>query len=615
MIPPNPPKDPHGHEELYQLINKAQKKQGFENIESLIGSIQAPTQIFHDFAAEPFTYVEPLLNLSKEQHRIVNCILTPIEISRTALRGGELLGNGASLIVHALHFQEAKNLLKQRESQLRLNPLDKDLSTLISKLRNYISVYFDDLKEKIADFSTTFLTVGLNVSSFVTEAMKEIHPLINYSIGWAFYLLDVLTSAISLWRAEKAKTTYDTWTQKVARNPRFINDAKKLLAQRQERLILKKIENMPFEDLKVMLQEKGLNVQVESLNEFKAKLDEEPFRREAVVKLLSAQDEKEEALLTSLRNGVQALADAKIKSEKKFFVFNYFRAGWDVGLSSLSATLVITLEALTLLGIISVATSAMAVPILTLFLGGWVLWGVGLYLFYKHRPNLFMSYVRGINLRLAFYQIPAKIRHLQWNQKKYEIEFLENKQKQYKKLENILRQKITLDRKAYPKKFHKALNQVCKDTVNKMKGLEIPAKEQYEETLNNILIQQKLYEKKIALAKSKELKIQKKLEWWHGKKGIITKLQNHLTNAGIKDFALSQRLLRNVKGVEIELSSLIKEEMSALDFSHDEELQAIFRNQMDIDLTKSQKVVLKQLKQFFKMDESDLLHFMKQKIH
>lgn len=554
---------PHGH---YMDHYPEKKDKGLADVEAVIAGVQTPANFVHDFVIEPYYYADPFLKLSKRQEKAINIGINAIEIPRTILQGVETVGSGAALIVQAVHVQETKQLLKIKEGQLRQNPLDHRLKIHVEKLRKYLAAQWEVLKNKIADFISIFLTASLNTISFVTDAFKGVIPRVNSVVCWAFYLLDVLTTAISLWRAQKAKTTHETWMVQIAKDQRTFQfqQAEALLHKRQERMILRKAEKLSFEELQTILEEKGVDFtenRISTFEDFKERLVDTTFRKEIVENFLDEEDEKRDTIQTMTRKGIQALADAKIRNEKKFFNFNLASSSINVVLASLSAAVAIILEALTFAGIVAITATTLAMPVLGLYILGWGVFAVGLYFFYKHRPNLFKCYLKGINLRLAIFQIPAKIRNLQLNGTKREIRDLEGRESL--KSKSIARLNVLRER---------------------------------------------------------EKVLSKKVNAWMGKGGIITKLHDQLREAGNKDFARENRLMNTVGNEKIDIAEVITENI--FDGGFDEETLRILKAKMGVDIKQIPRAAGKEdkekfigtLKEFFKMDEAEVLSFMKQKL-
>ncbi|QLH36206.1 MAG: hypothetical protein HWD61_08760 [Parachlamydiaceae bacterium] len=382
------------HYELNKMVDRHDQNKHYEEIEAILGTIQSPTQFLHDYAAEPYYYIEPLLNLSSKAKEAIYAVVTPIEAAKTALQGIELMGSGAALIVQAAQLQEAKCLLKTKEAQLQNDPLDENLRTSIVQLRSYISSQGNTIKEKVADFATLFCIVGLNTASFILEALKEARPFINYPMGWSFYLLDVLTASISFWRSQKAKSAHEVWMTQIAKNTRTFTQAEKLLKVRQERMIFQKVEKMSFEDLKTRLEITGFNFEnkgISSWESFLAKIEEDDVRKEVAAKLLTDQDEKEAAVNVMLRNSFQSLTQAKGENEKihpcefstidhlfsfVLFICSLCHCARSFGCCRSDSNCCFN-DCPAYSGI---------------FLLSWIVWGAGLYFFYRFRPNLFKCF-------------------------------------------------------------------------------------------------------------------------------------------------------------------------------------------------------------------------------
>lgn len=566
------------NKELQELIESHDQQALVEtHIEVIIEGIQRPTDILHD-AIEPYAHAEPFLNLGDDVTGPIERVINPIEISRTFLQGIELIGNGAELIEQAARVQETRHLLEKKEKQLQENPKDKQLQNYIVRLNNYLAIQLESLKEKIVKFSSTFATVSLKTTRFIIRTVEGVvMPFVNSPIGWALSFLDVISEAIALWRAEKAKTTHDVWMLQMAKDPRTFKQAEDLWIKRQERMISRKSE-----------------------------------------------DQREDTILVMTRNAIQALAEAKVKNERKFFDFKLNKTKVSLTLACLSAIITVTLEALALTGVIAIAASTLAMPGLGFFILGSVLAGIGLYFFYKHKPNLFKCFVRGVNLRLAFLQIPAKIRTLQQMKKKDEIKKLEVRSARYKELEGLLHQKEALDHASFPKELYKILEKLHKETAKKVEGFEsLGTPEQMKKILEQLEERKHKYLKKMEEVKKSEQELNQKLEKWIGKDGIVTKLQDQLKEAGNKDFALANHLVTTAENKSLNIPMVIVEKIldPKFDFDFDEETLKILKEKMGIDIKQQllqgkmdKENLIYNLKEFFKMNDSQLLYFMKRRL-
>lgn len=614
------------YERMYNELERLMKKEDTtktleEKVKAVLGTIQVPVEILHTFATHPYQHAEPFITLTEDIKGSIQTIVSPIEKTRTLLQGVELLGNGAALIVLSVHCQAVKKLFKEIEMQLEQDPLNEQLGIYVTEMRNYLDDLEESLNEKIVSFSASFSTVGLKTSYYILSATEQVAAFAKHSVGWSLTFLDVLWESISLWRAQKAETTHEAWMIQIAKDQRTFQQAEDLLVKRQERMILSKAEKLTFEELSATLREKGIHFEGKNSAAFKFQLSDPVFRKEIMDKFIDANDTKEDTINVMTRNAIQSLAEVKIRNEKKFFDFKLTKSKFGLSLACISSALTIALEVLAITGVIAVAASTLALPGLGFFIFGATMTGVGLFFFYKYKPNLFKCFLKGVNLRLAFYKIPAKIRSLQLHRKKYEIKVLEITSARYEELEGLLRKKETLN-KPFPKEFRHVLEKLRKDIdkkIDEFEGLDEKAQLQLIEEVKN---KKDSYIKKIEAARKREDELIEKVDSWVGEEGKITKLQEKLIEAGNKDFAIANRLVSTAQNENMNIPMIIVEKIFDANFDFDNETLKILREKMGINLMEiplrlgeaDKEELIKKLKKFFKMDDEDLLAFMKKQL-
>lgn len=609
------------HEELENLIERESRRHSFNsNVDAIVKGAKKPTQLIH-FAMAPYHRTSPLLDIPEHIHTTVEGGMLPVKILSTALDAVELVGRGSDLLEQAAHVGEANQLLEEKKTQLQETPNDKELQSYVKRLNNYLKVQKDSLRDKIIDFSIDFAGVSLESTRFVVKAAESfVLPFVKTSLGWALSFLDVVSEIINFWRVQEAKSTHEVWMVKIREDQHSLDQAEKLLEKRQERMILNKAEQFSsFESLKkslgVDLEDKNIN----SFDEFKALLADPHFNHEIAKNFLKPEDEKEDTILALTRNGLQSLAEAKVINEKKFFDFKLNVSKASLTFSCLSVAVAVSLEALAISGVVVLALSTLAIPGLGFFALGIILGGLGLYFFHKHKPNLFQCYMRGVNLQLLFLKIPASIRSLQLMKKRKEIKALEMRGAHYIELEGLLRQKETLDHISYPKSLQKTLQKLQQDTARKIDDFERMGMEvQREKVLKELAIKRVEHQQKLDDLKKEEEEIDKKMEFWTGKEGKVTKLQNELREAGNKDFELANRLIDLAKD-DINIPTMLARSMLQSHFELDEETLLILKEKMGFDLAEMAELLkeenlIEKLKEYFKMDDSELLAFMKQQL-
>lgn len=623
------------------LLNNIEKRELHEdNFSKILELLQFPGDSLHAYVIEPYDHVEVFLKLPEHVGEGVSKMVHPVRILRTILQGVELIGSGAALIIQSAQYQHAKQLLANMETrlaniiqktppeQIDTHPEINQIKSLIAKIRKYISVQWEELKDKIVSFTYSFGLVAAKSTNFILDALHGISHLAKSVVGWVVCVLDVIWAAITLWRSQKAKNTHEVWMEQVSANPSAVKSVQELLAKRQERMIMNKAQGLTFEELQDHLVEKGVELDddVNSLEEFAARLGDDEFRHLVATHFLEASDEQQDTMNAVLRNSIKALAEAKVKNEKKFFDFKLTRSKIELALACLSTAVTITLEVLAIAGVIALAASAMAMPILGLFILGLALMGVGLYYFYKHKPNLFKCYIKGINFRLAFFHIPAKVYEWQRQRQVSKIHKVESMLQQHEVLKGLLEQHQTLDKTIYPEKLQKVLQRMHQETRKKIQKFEsLGLDVQIDHVLEQMESKQKEFEEKLNAGREKEKVLSEKLKIWTGEEGKITKLQNQIKEAGVKDFERANGLISHAQQEKKSISEIIVEQMidSPDELALDEDTIRIFKEKMGINLEQlpqinggaEKKSLIEKLEEFFKMDDTELLTFMKKQLN
>ncbi|KIC77248.1 hypothetical protein DB41_CO00170 [Neochlamydia sp. TUME1] len=98
---------------LESFIKKTEKR---KKIEGHLGNAYKATQWapdkLHKLALEPYGHIAPVIGIPPKLGEIVGNVILPVSIIRTVLRGVEIIGKGAVLIVQGLQYQQAKKTLK-----------------------------------------------------------------------------------------------------------------------------------------------------------------------------------------------------------------------------------------------------------------------------------------------------------------------------------------------------------------------------------------------------------------------------------------------------------------------------------------------------------------------
>lgn len=233
-----------------------------------------------------------------------------------------------------------------------------------------------------------------------------------------------------------------------------------------------------------------------------------PEYRQAVLK---AYLHHKEAVPVSTKNSLLVIREKKYRVEKNFVKLKLAEALSCLGVATVATALSITAKFATVAAIATLATAALVTTGIGGAAAAVLLLGIGTYMFYKFKPNLFKEWTHLVNTRITFYNIPRAIHKHFWDKKNL------NRHIALAKLE-----KVNLDL------------QTLKDGVGTLDNT------QDEEFLK---LRKAIYKKELKQAKiddeikqiDKDLqKLQEKIDKWQAK---ITPLQTRWDAAALRDMA------------------------------------------------------------------------------
>ena len=385
------------NKQLLKIIENQEKREKVEGIyKAAIGAVQFGPDMIHDALIEPYEsakdVVEGLIQIPPGVKENIANMMDPVNLTRTVLQGVELTGDFAALMVQNTQYQQSVKLYKEKSEELKKDPSNIELKKIVRRLSKFIKTQKNELKDRIVNVSYSAALVSTKVANLVLDSVKSVSSITKGVTGWICCVLDAIWAAITLLRSQKDKSTLEVWEKEIIKNPQALNDVHQLLNVRLERMILRKISGMSFEEVEIALKDKGVSLgtyKITNIEKFKGLLSDKDFCQVVGKALLTSEDEKIETLKEMTKKGIDALAQVKVKNEKKFFKFKLLRSKLELALASASAALTIVLEVLAIAGIITLAASSMALPGLGFFVMGVAIMGRGLYFFYRHKPNLF----------------------------------------------------------------------------------------------------------------------------------------------------------------------------------------------------------------------------------
>lgn len=609
---------------VLQVWREKVEKAGSVN-EAVMTIAQAPTEIINKVLLEPYQLIAPLL-IDKPEHTPIGSLGQPVGTAALGIKVVKIIGDGALIMIKDAILHSSEKQLEYFEKILETNPNNEEVRKSIVQLKLIISQLKEDIKEKMVDFAMNHATASLKTTALTFSAFSSvISPLARSGAGWATSILDVIGEAVTLWRAQKASTTHEVWMTEISKNPRTFKQAENLLAQRQERMILNKIEKLKlnFDEFKQYLVDKKvvLDANIQDMSDFREQLSTNTSLRNEVTQVfIDPEDEKANTINVMTRNAIQTLGKQKIINEKKFFDFKLNKSKISLIMACVSTALAITLEALILTGVLALSASVALFPPIGFLVLGVALAGVGLFFFYKHKPNLFKCFIKGVNLKLAFYTIPAQIRAIQLKNRTNVANELKIRSARYEQLKGLLNQTDTLNRISYPKELQKILSKLQKQTARNIEDFDRMGTPKQIEAIQEQL-EMAQAKQKLALEKaiSDQNEMESKYDIWLGKYGKVTILQNKLREAGSQDFAIANRLIETAKKEKMNIPEVIANGIMEGQSHLDEETTKILKEKMGIDIKQlskeiqpSEKDKIKaDLADFFKMEENELYSFMK----
>lgn len=317
--------------------------------------------------------------------------------------------------------------------------------------------------------------------------------------------------------------------------------------------------------------------------------------------------QKKEALSVSLRNGLRTLANKKEKIDKGFLTLALNKTKVIFSATIAVTALTIVLKVLTIVGIVATATATAAISAT-----GFGMLAIGIsftiigaiYLYVK-KPNIFKTYLKGIQLQLLFWRIPLAIKTqyrnytlFQSNKISEEISLIGNR---ILEVESLLKSDESASISEYLKKKSKN-KKISGDVKEILKG-------HIEELKQN----KKAKEAELVIRDKKMVDLSQSIEKFSEK---IKVLQKNIDEAGWKDF---QRLLNKEKSKEVDEVEILTEHLlKDATLLEDNETRKVL-NHMNVDLRKARSQDLRSIKRetskalrtFFSIDEEATLHLIK----
>lgn len=390
----------------------------------------------------------------------------------------------------------------------------------------------------------------------------------------------------------------------------------------------------PFEVIKKEFKAGGVDLDSledppKSIEELKVVLTD-PSQEEVKTACLRQYAEKKETISVLVKNGLQALTEKKHQIERRFMNFTLSQSAVSFSLSTLAFAAILTLKVLAAAAVIALPTAALAYTGIGLFVAGIAILAIGLALLYYYKPNFFNELIRGVHIRLALYTIPHAFHNFRLNLNKInrlnkDLE-LSKMSAQIEWVKSLVENREIESSKTLPKELRPLLKKFQGDLD------EMISNKNYSGILEELNRLQE--EESAAIAKeqmklgSKAEEIEKDIKKWADK---IAPLRQRLVNAGWKDFERNVNLAKTaprqeegkiVPSEDLGLENVLVEGILNDDNYLDPQLKKMLneqlginldsiRNKKDADKESIASEIREVFKNFFAMDDSALINFIK----
>lgn len=631
----------------------------FSNITNLL---DVTFKIFAKYFLDP---AKDVAHLSEFPHSITG-FLSEASSRVGAIRLGlDVLSfpfEGMEFLVRTFYLEAAKKELKELGAAGDPTP---EMQKKIRSLKWFI-------EEQISNIQGLAVTIGIKTLSFVRPSMNLVleiakaplpSPLVPV-FPFIDSVVSLLTAGYKLHRAQKESTLHEKWVE----NPKFKKPVGKIIIEEQPPLVVHKLdldyEKIPYTYAKDLYEKRQrvfekrkkakrgeFDTLMEKVDSSKSLGEQTKLFLEANIPFIGAQKkweeegksvddkdfrefllnysvEHEDTLSVSTRNGLEILAKLKPVSEKKFFSFKLNKERILFALTLLLSATMVVLQILAWASVIAIPIAAQAVPGLGIALAGAMLFALGLYLFYRYKPNLFKTIVQGVQVRLVFTRIHNAFLEYRLKQKKIKqaaeagkIDFIQS---------FILQsgRSLTQDGSASEAKAHvpsqikeilTRLSPSARKKMNKAESLEEQRRILIDDYNAYLLKQEKILSDIETLEKNVS-----------HKKERIDALAERLRNAAAFDFAknIGLETMKNPDGSaeekagpeNMDIFKIIADGIMDGNWKFDEETKTILEVEMGIPISEiaqeENQESLRQelhtaLKDFFGMDASELAAFIK----
>jgi len=509
---------------------------------------------------------------------------------------GNILSRASVVFASGVLLNQIDEVIKSKENSLSLATgdakirLENEIKTLSKWLVLQTTLFNKSLKENVI-MST--LSVPKALCAIGAIATEPLGPILTGAALYATSFLDwiaagagMIRAAINLHTATKDVVQHGKWTSVMANGgdaQAIVNKQRDIYKQRLELALRKDGIDFPeftgptgLEDLQAHLHKLGIK---EKYNEMM---------------------QKKEVLSVSLRNALRTFSNKKNTIDQGFLSLALTKARGIFTATVVFGTLAIALKILVLSGAIA-ASSAMAATgfgVLAVLLSFMV---IGTIYLYVKKPNIFKTYIRGVQFKLAFWSIPLAVQKFRLNSAILDVKKIsENVNELGMRLlevENILSKGTVSQMHDYVQK-----NLISDKKMEKLENERAILEKHHSE----LLVKKGLKTTEADALTQKMMELNDSVSNFDIK---VKELQNQIDEAGWQDF--QKLLLDKNEKIEIIKGESLLEEATLIE---EVETQKILKY-MEVNVenlktleSDSQKIeIAKAKREFFAMDNADVM--------
>lgn len=545
------------------------------------------------------------------------------------------LGDGTGLIWKKTIVDEIVQQYKKMKSQLKKSP-DPKLDYKVKTLEAWLQNENPETIKSVKDFALKAARAVPAIFQYSVAAFTSMKTAGGFLLSTGWDLIGTAVHGYKFVKASKDLERQEHWIDHFKDKPLAEKEIGDLLAKRkaayQQKLegsrteFSERIDGIlqgknPWEEVVKNLKAQGVHPEklkhgetITSIEELKMRIQD----TESKETLLKQYVDYKDTIPVSTRNALKALALRKQTTERKFNVYQKVNAGTMFSMAALTASTVIVLKTLAITAAVAIPTIAFTLSGVGMGAAGLILAGVGLYMFYRYRPNTFKAFFQGVHARLILNKIPLAIQEFRMDRKN--LEQMKNALKveqlnaQAAELEGLLKQAEPLDWDKVPVKLKPLLENLQKSASVKLSDSKV-FEAQDKLKIHNALTKelQKVHEDHSKTVQEVN-ELEKSVTSWSGK---VTPLKERMEAASMADFIKSAGIGKE----DFDLTSTIAEGLTTDATLLDEETCKILREQMGINLPMLQKrfpdketfktEIQKALITFYTMDETQLNDFIK----